>query len=103
MARPYSKKFLDELYEADIRQIGVQLGRLCVKCNIPATYVAKALGVSRITVYSWFRGQDIRARKRKEVEVMIDLMQKDLTEHVLPAKTMTDAKTYIEGLVGIKL
>jgi len=103
MARPYGEKFLKALYAADERQLGVQLGRLCVKANIPASYVAPALEVTRMTIYLWFRGQDIRAKTRKRVEVMIDLMTKDFDAGILPVKTNFDAKLYIEGLVGIKL
>lgn len=103
MSRPYGEKFLKTLYAADERQLGVQLGRLCVRANIPASYVAPALEVTRMTIYMWFRGQDIRAKTRKKVEAMIGLMKNDFDEGILPVKTNFDAKIYIEGLVGIKL
>jgi hypothetical protein len=103
MSRPYSEKFLRDLYVADANQVGVQLGRLCVETNIPATYVAAALGVTRMTVYSWYRGSDIRMKKRKEVEAMIRLLKQDIAAGILPVKTSFDAKLYIESLVGIKL
>lgn len=103
MGRPYTEQFLKVLYAADTQQVGVQLGRLCVESNIPATYVAAALGVSRVTVYSWYRGSDIRMKKRREVEAMIRLLKQDTGAGILPAKTFVDAKLYIESLVGIKL
>jgi len=34
----------------------VRLGRLCIKKDVPAAVVANRLGVSRQTVYNWFRG-----------------------------------------------
>jgi|SRR6267154_4143806 len=103
MSRSYSEKFLLTLTQADPKQAGVQLGRLCVEANVPATYIAKALGVTRMTVYSWFRGQDIRRPKRKIVEAIIDLMQQDFMSGTLPAKTRFDAKAYVEQLAGIKI
>jgi hypothetical protein len=103
MSRPYSEKFLLSLSEADASQAGVQLGRLCVEANVPATYIAKALGVTRMTVYCWFRGQDIRKIRRKSVEVLVDLMRQDFANGVLPVKTRFDAKSYIEDLTGEKI
>jgi len=103
MSRPYSEKFLLSLSEADPTQVGVQLGRLCVDANIPATYIAKALSVTRMTVYSWFRGQDIRRPKRKQVEVLIDLMREDFANGILPAKDSIAAKRYIETMIGAQL
>ena len=65
MPRPYSDKFLRDLSEnAEENNIGVELGRLCVAAKLPASYVALALEASRMTVYSWFRGQDIRKKRR---------------------------------------
>jgi hypothetical protein len=48
MARPYSEQFLLALRKADPTRIGVQLGRVCVKANLPTTYVAEAFNVSRM-------------------------------------------------------
>ncbi len=103
MSRPYSDKFLLALSQADPTQLGVQLGRICVDANIPATYIAKALGVTRMTVYSWFRGQDIRRFKRKQVEVLIDLMREDFANGVLPAKDRIAARKYVEEMVGTQI
>jgi hypothetical protein len=103
MERPYSEKFLLSLIKADPSQVGVQLGRLCIEAEIPATYIAKALDVTRMTVYSWFRGQDIRKTKRKEVEALIGLMRGDFANGRLPVKNRFEAKAYIEEMSGIKL
>lgn len=101
MARPYSEKFLLELSESTSDNLGVQLARLCVKANLPATYVAVALETTKTTVYSWFRGQGVREEKRKTVETFIQLMQEDLEKEVLPAKTMKDARQYIHQVTGL--
>jgi len=100
MARPYSEKFLQELSLADDTQTGVILGRLCVDAGLPASYIAIALDATRMTVYSWFRGQDIRRKKRKEVEALIAVLQQDFAQGILPARSRADAKAYVESLVG---
>ena len=103
MARPYGEKFLRELERSKLNTLGIQLAKLCVKANIPATYVAVALDTTPTTVYSWFRGQGIREHKRKAVEVFIDLMKQDFDSGTLPALTALDAIQYIESMIGKKL
>ena len=103
MSRTYGEKFLLDLQRADPTRLGVQLGRLCVEANLPAAYVARALEISRMSVYKWFRGKGMREDKRKTIEVFMDLVKQDMEKGVLPAPTMFHAKRYIEEMVGIKL
>ena len=103
MARSYSEKFLLALQKADSASLGVKLGRLCVEANLPSAYVARALEVSRVTMYKWFRGQGIREDKRRTVEVFIDLVSEDMKQGLLPATTMFSAKLYIENMIGEKI
>ena len=104
MPRPYSDKFLRDLSEnVEENNIGVELGRLCVAAKLPATYVAVALEASRMTVYSWFRGQDIRKKRRKEIRVFIDILKVDTERGVLPVKDIQEAKVYIENLAGVRI
>lgn len=42
--------------KAPSTSLGVKLGRLCIKHDISTSVVASRLGVSRQTVYNWFRG-----------------------------------------------
>lgn len=100
MARPYSQKFLLELYRNEANSLGVNLARLCVNANLPATYVAAALETTRTTVYSWFRGQGIREGKHNLVHTFMDLVKQDMANGVLPAKTTIDAKRYVEQMIG---
>ena len=86
MPRSYSDKFLRELDKQETDSLGVALARVCVKANLPATYAAVALETSATTVYSWFRGQGIREKKRKTVEVFIELVEADLKVGRLPAQ-----------------
>jgi hypothetical protein len=102
--RPYSKEFIDFINNPNVEQTpGVELARLCVAANIPATYVAHALETTRVTVYGWFRGKEMRKRKRKMAEVLIDHLKEDLANQVLPAKDAEATKRYIEELTGIPM
>lgn len=101
MPRNYSVKFLNGLAAADPDSLGVRLGRLCVDANLPAAYVAAVLECSRMTVYSWFRGNGVSEKKRKTIEVFMGLIERDMVEGVLPAKGVKDAKNYIQAAWGI--
>lgn len=41
---------------ADGTMLGVKLGRVCIRKEVPVAQVAYQLGVSRQTVYNWFSG-----------------------------------------------
>jgi len=96
MARPYSEQFLLGLQKADPTRIGVQLGKVCVKANLPTTYVAEAFNVSRMSIHSWFRGQYVREKNYERITKFIELINKGLDKGVLPAMSSTDAKNFIE-------
>jgi hypothetical protein len=103
MARPYSEQFLISLQKADPTRIGVQLGRICVKANLPTTYVAEAFNVSRMSIHSWFRGQYVREKNYERITKFIELVNKGLDKGVLPALTTTDAKNFIDTKVVDKI
>lgn len=52
----YSLELLERNKQADIRNLGVRLGRVCIKNNVSVIDVANALGVTRQTIYNWFSG-----------------------------------------------
>jgi transcriptional regulator with XRE-family HTH domain len=56
MSIGYSQKLVAANKQARSTLKGVRLGRFCIKHDIPVSVVAKALGVSRMTVYNWFSG-----------------------------------------------
>lgn len=56
MSQGYSLKLRDLNRRAPSNMLGVRLGRVCIKHDIPASRVADEMGVSRQTVYNWFRG-----------------------------------------------
>ena len=103
MARPYSEQFLLNLRKADPTRIGVQLGKICVKANLPTTYVAEAFNVSRMSIHSWFRGQYVREKNYERITKFIELVNKGLDKGVLPAPTSTDAKDFIHSKVIDKI
>lgn len=100
MSRPYSSTFISELKQSDPDIPGIALGLACVNANLPAKYVAIALGVSRMTVFSWFRGKPIRIKNLHKVEVFTDLVESDTAKGILPAKTKAEAKAYLEDMVN---
>lgn len=57
MAKGYSTLTVQEINAADPNLLGVQLGRICVTRDIPVRDIAEHFDVSRMTVYSWFRGR----------------------------------------------
>jgi DNA-binding transcriptional regulator YiaG len=100
MARPYSKEFIDEVFSKNTHRIGVQLAQECVKANLPAKYVAQALNVSRITIHNWFRGAILRGKNEELALALISLIKKDTETGDLPVKSLKDAKTYLENMIG---
>lgn len=56
MSQGYSLRLRDMNHKASSKSLGVQLGRVCIKHDVPAALVAQRMGVSRQTVYNWFRG-----------------------------------------------
>ena len=53
----YSQQLVKANKKADQTLLGVQLGRHCIKQDIPVAYVAESFGVSRTAVYAWFKGE----------------------------------------------
>ena len=98
MGRPYSDKLVLSVKEHannGTLTSGTRLAQLCIEANLPAAYVAAMLNMSRMTVYSWFRGKiKIRARNESEVKILIDRIEKDLDSGLLPAKNMAEAQSY---------
>jgi hypothetical protein len=100
MPRTYSEAFLIELHKANPHRAGTALALACVKANIPAKYVAEALEVTRMTVFSWFRGKPIRHKNLLKVETFTDLVESDTAKGLLPARNTAAAKKYIEEMIG---
>jgi len=52
----YSSHIINQNKKADPKLLGVRLGRLCIKNEVPVAAVMKKLCVSKQTVYNWFSG-----------------------------------------------
>lgn len=66
MAKGYSILLANQIKAADPSLLGVQLGRVCIDKDIPVTDVSDFFKVSRMTVYSWFRGEAQVSSKHAE-------------------------------------
>ena len=100
MARPYSQKFLMELFANEKDTLGIKIGRLCVKGNLHTSHVSKVFEVSRVTIHSWFRGAVMRKKHHATAEAFIRLVEKDLEAKTLPAANSSVSKWYIESMLG---
>jgi predicted DNA-binding protein YlxM (UPF0122 family) len=56
MSKGYSSHFARTVNSADTDKLGVQLGNLCIDNDVPAIEVAEHFGVTRATIYNWFKG-----------------------------------------------
>lgn len=63
MPNGYSIAIAHAINQANPKLLGVQLGRACLKNNISVKDVADFFGVTRMTVYNWFKGSVIVSGK----------------------------------------
>jgi len=57
MSHGYSQSLVQANKEVSARLLGVALGRYCIKQGISVSDTAERFGVSRMTVYMWFKGE----------------------------------------------
>jgi len=100
MPRTYSEAFLIELHKAKPTRSGTALALVCVEANLPAKYVAEALDVTRMTVFSWFRGKSIRHKNLLKVEEFMETVAADTAAGLLPARSTAAAKKYIQEMMN---
>ena len=62
----YSRRTAWLIKQADPRLLGVRLGVMCVDRDIPVADVAQWVGVSRMAVYAWFRGESVVSKTHEE-------------------------------------
>lgn len=63
-SRGYSSRIIKANKEASTSNPGVLLGRMCIAKEIPVSDVSEFFGVSRMTIYKWFKGLEIPRRKQ---------------------------------------
>lgn len=100
MARSYSNEFIELIETTDSNRTGINLAKVCLKANLPANYVAILMNVSRMTIYSWFRGKPLRDKNEEAAKIFIQLIESDLLNGKLPAKTLSGAKQYIDDIIN---
>jgi predicted DNA-binding protein YlxM (UPF0122 family) len=70
----YSQKIID-LVSAAPKTPGVVLGRWAIYLDFPVTKIAKALGVTRQTVYNWMTGNtEVFVGYQERVELLTKIM-----------------------------
>lgn len=99
MPRPLSQRLLEQLENAELTP-GVSLAKLCIRAKLPVLYVSPMLGVSRMTLHTWFRGGNIRAEHQAKIEKFMALIEDDIQSGVLPKKTLEETKEYAEAFSG---
>ena len=52
----YSQSLVYANRQASIKSLGVALGRVCIRANVSVSEVAGFFGVTRMTIYNWFKG-----------------------------------------------
>ena len=75
-SRGYSTVLVARVMEADPRLIAVRLAKVCFTHNMPVLDVARRLGVSRASVYSWFKCE---AYPRKSYHEAIEALVAELS------------------------
>ena len=71
---PYSQKIIDAVAKTP-KSLGNQLGRWAVYHDFPVTKIAKALGVTRQTVYNWFTGTEVFVGYRDRAEFLLEILR----------------------------
>ena len=56
MTYGYSQSLVYANRKASTKSLGVALGRVCIRANVSVTSIADRFGVSRMTIYNWFKG-----------------------------------------------
>ena len=101
MPKGYSSELSEFLRYKTVKDgIGVVLAKKCIAANIPSTMVAKLMGVSRQTIYAWFRGGEIQSERVPLVETLIKIIDKDTAKKILPLKDYKSSKDYYNSLIG---
>jgi len=74
MPKSISNKFKEQLKMNDSKFIGVELAKVCVEYNFQIIDLAKAFGVSRMTIHSWFRGGYVRRLNFLKISEFLDFI-----------------------------
>ena len=59
MTYGYSQSLVYANKKASTKSLGVVLGRACIRANVSVSKVAEQFGVTRMTIYNWFKGDSV--------------------------------------------
>jgi transcriptional regulator with XRE-family HTH domain len=59
MSYGYNQSLVHANKKASIKSLGVALGRVCIRANISVSKIADDFGVTRMTIYNWFKGDSV--------------------------------------------
>ena len=59
MTYGYSQSLVHANKKASVKSLGVALGRVCIRKNISVSKIADDFGVTRMTIYNWFKGDSV--------------------------------------------
>ena len=72
----YSLSLVEANKTASTKHLGVALGRVCIKAEISVTYVADKFGVSRMSIYNWFKGERVpHANHHSQIREYINMLK----------------------------
>jgi len=69
----YSNALVQIVEQSDPESVVTKFAKYCIDRGIPVTEIAKAFGVTRATVYFWFKGE-CRPRE-KHIAGMLDVLR----------------------------
>tara|TARA_R110001592_G_scaffold176451_3_gene416013 strand:- start:1424 stop:1657 length:234 start_codon:yes stop_codon:yes gene_type:complete len=76
MSYGYSLKLIELNKASDKKLLGVYLGAVCIKNDVPVAEVAQKLKVSRQAVYNWFTGvSNPNVQTTIKIEKLIDKLE----------------------------
>lgn len=102
MARRYDKDRAATLMAYDGDDLGLRLGSVALRANLPLTYMAAMFGLTRNSVGRWYMGGNVAAKHRALAETLIQVFEGELRAGSdLPARNLKAAREYLESLRGI--
>ena len=98
MPSKYSAELVLSVCNAPKRTLGQDLAMICIAANLPAVYVSQVLGVSRMTLHTWFRGGEVREKKHSKIQTFMRIVKGDFDAGRLPVKTVREARSYLQTM-----
>lgn len=97
MPKSYSPEYIKSLNQVRMYDnLGIALARACIKANLPIVSVAKLMGVSRMTIHTWFRGGVMSPKSAEMAKTLLKVIEVDTARGVLPLADLKSARTYVK-------